>query len=216
MTGLVIYCADIGSVAEKNFGWARVDAGEGGEPRTGSSIGDLAVELADDLNAGRPTVLGFECPLWVPLPTDGEGLGKARPGEGSHAWSAGPGALVLTTGSTQIPWLLRAVREKAPGQSAFLSWGPFEEAGRGLFLWEAFISGEGKVGKAQAPAGENEHERDARIATEEFASVLADPEAANASVPEGDVQSLIGAAMLRTGWSMDIALLSQPCLVIKA
>jgi hypothetical protein len=88
-----------------------------------------------------------------------------------------------------------------------LSWSDFAQATRGLFLWEAFVSGNGK--------GQSQH-ADAQRALEALATSRPDPESANAVRVEGPVSSLIGAALLRTGWSSDTGLLSQPCTVIKA
>jgi hypothetical protein len=38
--------------------------------------------IAADLNAGHHVALGFECPLFVPVSEDPNGLTSARPGEG--------------------------------------------------------------------------------------------------------------------------------------
>ena len=219
MRDLVVYCADIGSVKRGNFGGARLARGVD-EPHTDTSIEALIADLAGHLNAGFPVALGFECPLWIPLPQKCEQLGSARTGESgkgmkSRPWSAGGGAAALTTGAVQVPWVLRALKCRVPDRQAFLDWHEFETEGRGLFLWEAFVTAEGKVGTVKAPGDEGKDERDARIAVEEFDSVLDDPKAANACQPKDEVFSLVGAAMLRTCWSTDPALLRQPCLVIK-
>ena len=56
---------------------------------------------------------------------------------------------------------------------------------------------------------------DAEIAVRCFAGHLPNIPAANA-VWEDSVHSLVGAALLRTGWSTDLGLLEAPCVVIKA
>jgi hypothetical protein len=217
--GLVVYCADVGSV-KRNFGWARVNADGAEMTRGGHEIGALAAAVAADLNAGRPTALGFECPLWAPLPEQADELGAARPGECedgvNRPWSAGPGAAVLTTGVAQVPWLLERVRASAAGQDAHLDWEKFAAAGAGLFLWEAFVSGGAKAWETDAVGDEGEHEFDARLGAETFCAALPDPRDANAVVSAGGVISLIGAAILRSGWSGDLSLLGETCLVVKA
>jgi hypothetical protein len=98
---LIIHCADIGSVRRGNFGWARlvVDATDSA-CNTGFDIYSFADALAADINAGHPVAVGFECPLFVPVPDDPNDLTSARPGEGNRAWSAGAGAGSLATGLT--------------------------------------------------------------------------------------------------------------------
>jgi hypothetical protein len=56
---------------------------------------------------------------------------------------------------------------------------------------------------------------DAEIAVRRFAAHLPDIAEANA-IHEATVYSLIGAALLRTGWSPDLSLLETSCVVIKA
>lgn len=76
----------------------------------------------------------------------------------------------------------------------------------GLFIWEAFVSG-GSKGSS--------HTADAEIGVKAFEAALPDIVASNA-VEADEVHSLIGAALLRTGWSNDLKMLSTPCIVIKA
>jgi hypothetical protein len=88
---LAIYCADIGSVPRGRFGWSRNEPSETTleTHRGGTEILDLVNAVGDDLAAGRPVALGFECPLFVPVPVEPLRLGKARPGDGNRSWSAG-------------------------------------------------------------------------------------------------------------------------------
>lgn len=197
----VVACADIGSVKSDNFGWCDSTGASGNLPST------LARQVARLLKDGQPVALGFECPLFVPLPDAETSLGAARPGEGTRAWSAGAGAGVLATGLVQVVWVLREVRSVLPQPTiAYLDWGEFAAAESGLFLWEAFVSGGSK--------GDG-HVDDARLAVAAFEGALPDPEAANAIRSTTPVHSLVGAALLRTGWSFDPALLSAACLVVK-
>ncbi len=114
---------------------------------------------------------------------------------------------MLATGLTESVWILRELRQQAPAVvSAFLDWETFREVESGLFLWEAFVS---------AHAKGDSHTEDAEIAVDCFVASLHDIPAANA-INEPRVHSLIGAALLRTGWSTDLSLLETPCVVIKA
>ena len=202
---LAIYCADVGSVAAGNFGWyGRRQTGV----RDGTSMRDLATSVADDLVAGVPVALGFECPLFVPFSDRPEFLTCARTGEGSRAWSAGAGTGVLATGLVQVAWVLREIRKQVgEGHNAFLDWSAFLSKGSGLLLWEAFVSAEAK---------REGHVADAQAAVEAFAVAIREPELISAVTCGEETYSLIGAALLRTRWSTDISLLSQSCTVIRA
>ncbi|MBP6965110.1 MAG: hypothetical protein KBC96_11955 [Armatimonadetes bacterium] len=210
---LAIYCIDIGSVAAGNFAWAR---GLQGNLVSSQNPAELVTSLAGDLNRGLRVTLGLECPLFVAVREKASDLTKCRDCEvfadkgGKRRvapWSAGPGCGSMGTGIVQSVWVLKEVRrllhETVP---VFLDWGKFEESPSGLFLWEAFING---VAKATT------HEGDALIGVKEFSSNLPNIIGANVC-HEKYVHSLIGAALLRTGWSQDLSLLSAPCIVIRA
>jgi hypothetical protein len=88
----VIYCADVGSIPNGRFGWARSAADETKiERHCGTEIVEVLDGLAEDLTAGQAVALGFECPLFVPVPEQPLRLGMARPGETNRPWSAGAG-----------------------------------------------------------------------------------------------------------------------------
>lgn len=203
-----IYCADIGSVANRRFGWARTEAAghEIERHRGGTEIDELVDAVSADLIAGRTVALGFECPLYLPVPEQALQLGRARAGEGNRSWSAGAGAGALATGAVQVAWTLRELRRRVPRTPALLEWRAFVRAGRGLFLWEAFVTDRAKAAT---------HVDDATVAVTAFRDALADLDAANAVSGERPI-SLLGAALLWSGWSDDLALLRTPCLVIKA
>jgi hypothetical protein len=141
----VIYAADIGSITSGNFGWARLDPEENStqvERNDGTEIAELVDAVAYDLDVEQRSVtLGFECPLFVPVPEDPLLLGAARPGEGNRPFSGGPGTAALVTGLVQTAWILRSLRRRYPEAVAFLDWDEFTRAGRGVFLWEAFVTG---------------------------------------------------------------------------
>ncbi|MBW3565424.1 MAG: hypothetical protein KY459_11920 [Acidobacteria bacterium] len=205
---LTVVCADVGSVKAGNFGWAirDIESDSVREVEHGS-IGAMAGAVAEALDRERKVALGFECPLFIPLRDDPMMLNRARNGEGNRAWCAGAGSGALATGIVQVSWALRAIRQRiGPRVDAFLSWTEFRESETGLFLWEAFVSRDAKA---------DTHEGDAAIAVDAFIRALPHPDAANA-IREVDVVSLVGAAMLRTGWSKDPELLARSCLVIRA
>lgn len=212
MTPFSIYCADVGSVAT-NFGWAKVDR-DGAFVDSGRNIDDLVQRVAADLDGGESIALGFECPLWVPLPVESGTLGKARPGESgvgqpSRPWSAGAGLGSLAAGLVQVPWILLGIRSKTPAVdlTGTTIWALFDEGKATVFLWESMVTAEAK--------GES-HVDDARIGALAFRASLPDPLAADACPPDGPVYSLAGAALLRAGWSDDHRLVGEAPLVIRA
>jgi hypothetical protein len=85
-----------------------------------------------------------------------------------------------------------------------LNWADFGVDYRGLFVWEAFVSVKGK--------GQS-HVDDAKVAVDAFIDALPDP---RSCVHCSDAYSLIGAALLRTGWTKDVAVLAEPAVVIRA
>jgi hypothetical protein len=201
MKNLDIVCADVGSVASKNFGWFSLTRA------TGTTPSSLANYVASVLNDERPVALGFECPLFVPFRADERTLTMARPGEHNRAWSAGAGCGALATGLVQVTWVLHAIRSQltVPAQ-VHSSWEAFSSVESGLFIWEAFVSGRSK---------RDGHVADAVCAVEAFTAAMPYPPEKNAIQPDSPVHSLLGAALLRTGWSVDLALLSAPTLVIR-
>lgn len=207
----MVFCADVGSVKAGNFGWARGHPGEGSFLRA-ESMEDLVGAVAEDLRAGQFVALGFECPLFVPLRDRPEELTSGRRGEGNRPWSAGAGSASLAVGLPQVLWVLREVRARVSGAPpAWVRWPERTQRAPGLFLWEAFVS---RSAKAQGE-GPGLHALDAQVAVEAFIEALPDPRRANA-IHEAEVHSLVGAALLRTEWTTNIGVLSEPCLVIRA
>ena len=93
-----------------------------------------------------------------------------------------------------------------PHGQPYLDWAEFAAAGRGLFLWEVFVTGRAKAAT---------HLDDATVAVAAFRDGLPDPTVGNAVSAERPL-SLLGAALLWSGWSSDGDLLRMPCLVVKA
>lgn len=207
MDDISIFCADIGSIKNKKFGWF-CRSGASKEPdQSGTDIVALVEHVARHLAQGRKVALGFECPLWIPVTDEPEHLTSARHGEGNRPWSAGAGSGALSTGLSEVAWILSRIRRISPYTEAFLDWNRFQHAQKGLFLWEAFVT---------AGAKADSHTGDAKIAAQEFESALPDPQQRNAVEPHGGTRSLIGGALLWSGWSTNLRLLHAPCLVIRA
>lgn len=201
---LAVYCADVGSVSAKNFGWAGPLTRGSERPR--SDIEELVRCVSSELGMGTKVALGFECPLFVPLRDNPSELTKARVGE-SQAWSAAAGATSLATGLVQTAWVLRRILEATPVPSPlFLSWTRFNDAPSGLLLWEAFVTGKAKTGS---------HEGDAAAAVNAFMESLPDPPSGSI-VREPEVFSLVAAAALSVGWPTAQTLINEPCIVLSA
>ncbi|MCP4231655.1 MAG: hypothetical protein GY771_16110 [bacterium] len=204
---IVVYCVDVGSIMRHNFGWARGAVVDTRLDLTSSEdVGDFIVSIVDDLNGGSPVALGFECPLFIPYRDDPLTITKARSFDGNRAWSAAAGANSLVTGLAESAWILKTVKGRLNVDvPPFLSLSDFVEARKGLLLWEAFVSSTMTTGS---------HSGDAIVGVLGFYRVLARRE----DFPETDgqpVYSLIGAALLRTGWTDDISVLEKPCLVVR-
>ena len=206
MSSLVIYCADIGSVAKNNFGWARLNCVESPTPEAGQDISGFADRITDDLNSNHPVALGFECPLFIPASCKPELLSCAREGEGNRAWSAQAGAISLAIGLSETLWILTRIQRKIMTDvPVHFTWSSFVQSNAGLFLWEAFVTSRSKT---------DTHTGDAKLAVNQFYSYLPDPEVHNA-ITCSNPRSLIGAALLQSGLTDDLSLLNRPCLVIR-
>ena len=92
-----VFCADIGSVAKGRFGWAFAPD-RSGVAVEHDDIEELVTTVVRQLLDSKKVALGFECPLFVPIPSDPLQLTSARVGEGAYPWSAGAGASALATG----------------------------------------------------------------------------------------------------------------------
>jgi hypothetical protein len=200
-----IFCADIGSVTRNNFGWfGRLTDGVTIE---GTDIAELGTAVARRINLGRYVALGFEAPMFVPLRADPLEITRCRVGETTPNWIGGPGGSVLATALAQVPWILGDLKSKiSVAAKGTMDWEEFASERANLFLWEAFVSGSAKG---------SDHIRDAEAGVKAFVAALPNPLAANA-INEPAVTSILGAALLRTGWSEEVRILHQSCLVIRA
>ncbi|QFT12815.1 hypothetical protein [Vibrio sp. THAF190c] len=205
MNNLSIFCADVGSISAKKFGWAAKISAQR-ELITGTEIEDFARQISEAIHRNEKVAIGFECPLFVPMRKEPKRVNSARNGEGNRSWSAGAGTGALATGLVEVLWVMNTISETlgyAP--KAEFSWERFQ-ANNGIFLWEAFVT---------ASAKGLSHADDAVIGVNAFIKSLVDFEASNA-ISESSVLSLVGAAALRAKWTTDIEVLSLPCHVIKA
>ena len=160
-----VVCVDIGSVRRQRFAWASDDGVNGNSP-------DALVEYLRELrDTGDNVALGFECPVWIPVPKLAGELGAKRQGEDRYPWSAGAGASALATGLAQIAWILRALAEPSvDGKGASklqvtTSLERWDSSKPGPWLlWEAFVAGPRK------PFGEasEQHLADARAGIAAF------------------------------------------------
>ena len=202
MKKVVIGAIDVG--APRNMGWAIV---EGKNEEHGTDLDEFIVRFAKRIQ-GKPSALGFECPLFVPCRDELSTITKARQGDGSRSWSAGAGATVTTIGLAVVTYTLRKLNAEL-GEAfpkAMLDWKRWPD-GDALLLWEAFVSGANH-------AAPGEHWRDALNAAKGFQAALDDLDAANAVIEES-VFSTIGAAMLRCGVSTDVGVIQESCLVLR-
>lgn len=214
MSNRSIYALDIGSTlpsrsGEYAFAWACVGKTPIEEGvRCSSDINLLAEEIERDLLAGYSVALGFEAPLFIPVPSDSGHLSRGREGDGNRAWAVSAGASVATLGLHQSAWLLRRLASSCFDSTRLLLdctlWLSRDDAPV-LFLWEAFVSGR---------AHDKDHRRDAATAASYFLEHETDLSAKTACKAENPL-SLIGAATLWAGWSQDLSLLHTEVLVLK-
>ncbi|MBL3529685.1 MAG: hypothetical protein JMN27_18555 [gamma proteobacterium endosymbiont of Lamellibrachia anaximandri] len=204
MKNLSIFCADVGSIKAKNFGWAATLSN--GQEETGDDITIFSKRIAEEIKKGSKVAIGFECPLFVPMRNDHFKVNSARAGEGNRSWSAGAGTGALATGLVEVLWVMNSLNKllSVTPKSEF-NWDKFKN-NNSIFLWEAFVTSKAKG---------TGHSEDALIAVKIFKKALPDLWSKNA-IQEEHVLSLVGAAALRAGWSENIGVLSEQCLVLKA
>lgn len=201
---LVIYCADIGSVMTKKFGWCRSYKFKFNE---GMDIRELCSGIAKDLSDSKKVALGFECPLFVPISENPVLLTSARQGEADRAWSAGAGCGALATGLTECAFILQEIKKDTCIHiEPTFNWGDFYNGNCNLFIWEAFVS---KSSKALTHSG------DAMVAVRTFLNHFPNITESN-SVTAVNPYNLVAAALLRVGLTDNINLLSEPCIVVKS
>ena len=206
MSDAAVAAVDVGSLA--NIGWWR---GCGDAARGGRDLDELVEVLAADLNQNRSVALGFEAPIFVPLPAETNGLCRQRVGEHGRPWSAGAGTGALALGVQQAAYVFAglahhvAKRPQVSFDPALLD-GPKTT----LIVWEAFVSGKSKNRLAT-----DAHVDDARVAVEEFQKRLARG-VVRSDIDEPSVLNLAAAALLRSGLTTDVRLLTREAVVVRA
>lgn len=190
----------------KNLGWAIRGPSISDQ---GSDLDACIVALCAALSQ-TPLALGFEAPLFIPMGQAPQELTKARQGECENGinrpFSAGAGASVLVTGLTVIPYVLAKIRSAGRGIQATLNWKSPMAPGQ-MLLFEAFVSN-------QKSNSADRHINDCLLAISAFEACLAANK--ESSVRVSTSFNLLGAMLLRTGWTDDIGILAQSCLVVKA
>lgn len=143
---VTVWVADVGSISRNHFGWCKA-APIKGTLRIGVDIAEFADGICEDISDERKVALGFECPLFIPVPEDSAKLGKARVGDGDRAWSATAGAGALAIGMVESAWVFRRIaRTSKRPVLPTLRWPDFHQGQSNLFVWEAFVSGKAKSG----------------------------------------------------------------------
>jgi hypothetical protein len=198
---------DIGKPG-KNLGWFL----DTSPLRSGGDIDQCVDALASALTVSG-LALGFEAPMFVPVREKPGELLKARANEClngiNRPFLAGPGASVLVTALVVVPYILSRLRKKVPEATATLDWHKPPSAPLQLLLFEAFVTDQRKDNIQR-------HVEDAELAVKKFRVGMKDPSALKSDVEEPETFNLLGAMMLRTGWSSDPRILTKPCLVVRA
>lgn len=206
MSQAVVAAVDVGSLA--HIGWWRASGNDAGG---GRDLDELVEVLAADLNQHRSVALGFEAPIFVPLPAEAVGLCRGRVGEGRWPWSAGAGTAALALGVQQAAYVFAGLaRRVAKRPRVSFDPGLLAGADTTLIVWEAFVSG-----KSKDPAAVDPHMDDARVAVEEFLQRLSSG-LLRSDIDQPSVLNLAAAALLASGLSADFDLLTQEAIVVRA
>jgi hypothetical protein len=196
---LHVAVVDIGKVT--NLGWV-VEGPSVTE--SGSDIDSCIEVLARAMKIG-PLALGFEAPMFVPYGRKRCDLDKAREGDGDRAFSALGGACALTKGLVIVPYILEGLRSRAKAARPTFKWRS-RLSERDLLLFEAFVA---HVDRSVS------HEECARLALKRFPKGWEQRASFESAVEEPGTMNLLGAMLLRIGWTDDLTMLSEPCLVVR-
>jgi len=112
---------------------------------------------------------------------------------------------VLAKGLVIVPYILEGLRCRAKAARPTFKWrGRLSK--QDLLLFEAFVA---HVGKSVS------HVECARLALERFPKEWEKRATFESAVQEPCTMNLLGAMLLRTGWTDDLTMLSEPCLVVR-
>lgn len=204
---MVVYACDVGSTRRGNFGWAKV-ACRNGEIKTevSNSIDECIEALNADVESRQKVSIGFECPLFLPVPEQSEQLSHGRHGEGNRSCFAPAGGYVTALGLQQLAFVLSKLRcERLAPAFDVKQW--VCEHNRILF-WEAFVSG-----KAHC----KNHKRDAATAAWSFWERIGTGQLSTDVSVDAPAKtlSLVGCVLLWAGWVTDLRMLRQAVIVVK-
>lgn len=200
---IAIGVIDVGSPRGGKLGWAIL--GPNADPVLGKDL-DAFIDAMTSLGASRPLAIGFEAPLFIPTPAEALKILSGRQGEGSRPWSAGAGATVTTVALAVVTYTLTGLRRGLSRATASTDIDALPTRPGDTLFFEAFVT---------AAAKGADHADDALIAAREMRALLAGDRPWRSAIDEPEVFSLLGASLLRTGWSTDLAALSAPCLVVR-
>jgi len=190
---------DIGKLT--NLGWVVEGPSVN---KSGTDIDCCIKALACAMKMG-PLALGFEAPMFVPYGRKRCDLDKARKGDGDRAFSASAGACVLAKGLVIVPYILEGLRCRAKAARPTFKWrGRLSK--QDLLLFEAFVT---HVERSVS------HVECARLALKQFPKGWEKRASFESAVEEPCTMNLLGAMLLRTGWTKDLTMLSDPCLVVR-
>lgn len=195
---LHVAVVDIGKL--KNLGWVVEGPSVN---KSGTDIDCCIKALACAMKMG-PLALGFEAPMFVPYGRKLCDLDKARKGDGDRAFAAAAGACVLAKGLVIVPYILERLRCRADVRPTFNWRSPLSK--RDLLLFEAFVT---HVGKSVS------HVACARLALERFPKEWGKRALFESAVEEPCTMNLLGAMLLRVGWTKDLTMLWEPRLVVR-
>ncbi len=200
---IAIGVIDVGSPKGGKLGWAIL--APNADPVLGKDL-DVFIDAMTALGANWPLAIGFEAPLFIPTPAEALNILSARKGEGPRPWSAGAGAAVTTAALAVVTYTLAGLRRGLSLAAASTDFSVLPVRPGDTLFFEAFVT---------AAAKGLDHADDASIAAREIKALLGGDRPYRSAIDEPEVFSLLGASLLRTGWSTDLAVLSAPCLVVK-
>jgi hypothetical protein len=105
----IAYACDIGSIKSGSFAWARNDAADQ-TPTVSVDIDDLIASMVGDAKAGMTIAIGFEAPLFMPIPDASADLNSGRNKESSRSMFAPTGAAVTTIAIHETARILKKLR----------------------------------------------------------------------------------------------------------
>lgn len=185
---MLVLAIDVGG--PEKIGWACSNNQTG----SGGDLDSALRDVAQALGQGVPVALGFEAPIWTPRREDLKRITSRRLGvevKFNRAWSAGAGCGALGAALGLMPWCFSQIARDTNERLATTSSIAFAERGRGLFVWEAFVSGYAKAAT---------HMDDAALA---LAAFQARELHAPSDITGEPAINLAAAALMATGWNID-------------